>query len=599
MQLFRWQQILLLMVTFYVGQVFAAGKIDDLLEQADKVRSSDRVSFNRVMTELTANKSQMSAEQFNFLQLLEGYKAGIEGNYKDAESLLNQLINSDALLEIRFRAAFTLANIQSLSRNFVPAFTNLNLALSWIDKINKPELRVQVLISAAYTYSESGLFDESQSYIAQARQNTLTDRDSCLLGLLYRQNMHAKNETYRAEDVVEIKDACNRANERLALAFMTGLDAQLLADTQQHAGALVLLQNNLAAAEQSKYPRLIAEYYLGLARTSYAIKDNAAAVMYLDNIHAMSQSLGFSMPLVRSYELQTQIAEEVNDTVRALKFHKLFLKADRSLLDSRSEQQIAYHLAKGELLKKNQQLALVQEQFRVAELENELKNQEAEHTRLIVVVLVMVSFGLVYFAYRLFRRHLFYKNAAENDNLTQISNRFHFESMFSKQLKRCKQTHKSIGLIVFDLDHFKKINDTYGHEAGDKTLQAVVRICNHFIRSEDVFGRVGGEEFAIALPDCQPDKILMLAEICRDAIEQLDCNNIVPGLKISASFGVSVSQVSGYSLSDLMRNADQALYLAKHNGRNKVEFYDRNGAASEQLQPTKLFAAGNGTQDQH
>lgn len=599
MQLFRWQQILLLMVTFYVGQVFAAGKIDDLLEQADKVRSSDRVSFNRVMTELTANKSQMSAEQFNFLQLLEGYKAGIEGNYKDAESLLNQLINSDALLEIRFRAAFTLANIQSLSRNFVPAFTNLNLALSWIDKINKPELRVQVLISAAYTYSESGLFDESQSYIAQARQNTLTDRDSCLLGLLYRQNMHAKNETYRAEDVVEIKDACNRANERLALAFMTGLDAQLLADTQQHAGALVLLQNNLAAAEQSKYPRLIAEYYLGLARTSYAIKDNAAAVMYLDKIHAMSQSLGFSMPLVRSYELQTQIAEEVNDTVRALKFHKLFLKADRSLLDSRSEQQIAYHLAKGELLKKNQQLALVQEQFRVAELENELKNQEAEHTRLIVVVLVMVSFGLVYFAYRLFRRHLFYKNAAENDNLTQISNRFHFESMFSKQLKRCKQTHKSIGLIVFDLDHFKKINDTYGHEAGDKTLQAVVRICNHFIRSEDVFGRVGGEEFAIALPDCQPDKILMLAEICRDAIEQLDCNNIVPGLKISASFGVSVSQVSGYSLSDLMRNADQALYLAKHNGRNKVEFYDRNGAASEQLQPTKLFAAGNGTQDQH
>lgn len=599
MQLFRWQQILLLMVTFYVGQVFAAGKIDDLLEQADKVRSSDRVSFNRVMTELTANKSQMSAEQFNFLQLLEGYKAGIEGNYKDAESLLNQLINSDALLEIRFRAAFTLANIQSLSRNFVPAFTNLNLALSWIDKINKPELRVQVLISAAYTYSESGLFEESQSYIAQARQNTLTDRDSCLLGLLYRQNMHAKNETYRAEDVVEIKDACNRANERLALAFMTGLDAQLLADTQQHASALVLLQNNLAAAEQSKYPRLIAEYYLGLARTSYAIKDNTAAVMYLDKIHAMSQSLGFSMPLVRSYELQTQIAEEVNDTVRALKFHKLFLKADRSLLDSRSEQQIAYHLAKGELLKKNQQLALVQEQFRVAELENELKNQEAEHTRLIVVVLVMVSFGLVYFAYRLFRRHLFYKNAAENDNLTQISNRFHFESMFSKQLKRCKQTHKSIGLIVFDLDHFKKINDTYGHEAGDKTLQAVVRICNHFIRSEDVFGRVGGEEFAIALPDCQPDKILMLAEICRDAIEQLDCNNIVPGLKISASFGVSVSQVSGYSLSDLMRNADQALYLAKHNGRNKVEFYDRNGAASEQLQPTKLFAAGNGTQDQH
>jgi diguanylate cyclase (GGDEF)-like protein len=90
----------------------------------------------------------------------------------------------------------------------------------------------------------------------------------------------------------------------------------------------------------------------------------------------------------------------------------------------------------------------------------------------------------------------------------------------------------------------------------------------------------------------------MLAEICRDAIEQLDCDHIVPGMRISASFGVSVSQVSGYSLSEMMRNADQALYLAKHNGRNKVEFYDRNGAAAEQLQTNKLFAAaGNGTQE--
>jgi diguanylate cyclase (GGDEF)-like protein len=592
-----WRQICALLVTFYVGQAFAAGKIDDLLEQTDKVRSSDRVSFNRMMTELAQHKSQMSAEQFNFLQLLEGYKAGIEGNFKLAENQLNQLINSDAQIDLRFRAAFTLANIQSVSRNFVPAFTNLNLALSWLDKISEPELRVQVLISAAYTYSESGMYEESQSYLQQAKLNPLTDRDVCLVGLLYLQNMHATNKEYNQATVQGTEQSCEIANEKLASFFLIALESQLLNSNGQQAEAFQLLQKNLVAAEQTKYPRLIADYYLGIARAAYAQKQTDTAVLYLDKIHAMNQSLGFSMPLVHSYELQTQIAEGAQDFVKALMFHKLFLKADRSLLDSRAEQQIAYHLAKGELLKKNQQLALVQEQFRVAELENELKNQEAEHTRLLIVVLVILSFGLIYFAYRLFRRHLFYKNAAENDNLTQISNRFHFESQFSKQLKRCKQAQKSIGLIVFDLDHFKKINDTFGHEAGDKTLQAVVRICNHFIRSEDVFGRVGGEEFAIALPDCQPDKILMLAEICRDAIEQLDCDHIVPGLKISASFGVSVSQISGYSLAELMRNADQALYLAKHNGRNKVEFFDRHGAAAEQLQSTQLYPAGNGTQE--
>lgn len=592
-----WPTFVLLVPTFWAGLVGAAGKIDDLLDQADKLRSSDRVSFNRVMTELADNKSQMSAEQFNYLLLLEGYKAGMEGNYKDSEIHLSQLINSSANIELRFRAAFTLANIQSLSRNFIPAFTNLNLALSWIEKVSKPELRVQVLISAAYTYAESGMYEESQSYIQQAQQNDLTDRDSCLVGLLSGQNMRSTSKPYTAAEIATAAKYCEAANEQIALLFLKILDSLLLEGEGKHAQAFELLQANLAKAEQSKYPRIIAEYYLGLARTAYSLNQPSSATLYLDKIHQMSQSLGFSLPLVSAYELKTKIAEDANDPITALEFHKLFLKADRSLLDNQSEQQMAYHLAKGELLNKNQQLALVQEQFRVAELENELKSQEAQHTRLLIVVLVMLSCGLVYVAYRLFRRHLFYKNAAENDNLTQISNRFHFESQFSKQLKRCKQLNKSIGLIVFDLDHFKKINDTYGHEAGDKTLQAVVRICNHFIRSEDVFGRVGGEEFAIALPDCQPDKILMLAEICRDAIEQLDCDNIVPGLKISASFGVSVSQVSGYSLSDLMRNADQALYLAKHNGRNKVEFYDRNGAAADQLQPTKLLAAGNGTQE--
>ena len=102
-----------------------------------------------------------------------------------------------------------------------------------------------------------------------------------------------------------------------------------------------------------------------------------------------------------------------------------------------------------------------------------------------------------------------------------------------------------------------------------------MQICNHFIRSGDIFGRIGGEEFAIVLPDCQPDKVLMLAEICRDAIEQLDCSHIQSGLKLTASFGVSYSQISGYQASELMRHADQALYLANYNGRNRVESYDQ------------------------
>lgn len=550
-----------------------ASTVDVLLAQADQIRSADRVGFNRLMQQLDAQKNQMSAAQFEYLQLLTGYQSGIDGDAKQAETILNQLINTAESIDIRFRAAFTLANIQSIHRNFIPAFTNLNLALSWIDKISNQEHRTQVLISAAYTYSESGLIEESQSYLQQAKNYQLGSRDQCLINLLYRQNLHATNSTYPESLVHETAQVCQQAKEALALLFIHLLDAQRFEDTKDFRAAFQLLQSHLQAAEATKYPRLISEYYLALARIARAQQQQTIASEYLDKIHAMAPSLGHSLILVRAYEMHTQLAHEAQDFISAFKYQQLFQKADRALVDEKAEQQIAYQLAKGELLKMNQQLALVEEKYRVVELENALKIQESKHTKQLIALLITLSIGLVYVAYRLLRRHQFYKHAAENDALTQISNRFHFESQFHKQLKRCKQLHKPVGLILFDLDHFTEINDTFGNEAGDRTLQAVVKLCNHFMRSDDLFGRIGGEAFAIALPDCQPDKVMMLAEICRDAIEHLDCSHINSGLKVSASFGVSFSQTSGYSATELLHNADEALFMAKQLGRNKVECY--------------------------
>ena len=587
---------LLLLLSTGPQPAFAAGKIDDLLAQADSIRSADATGFNRVLKELAQEEAQMSSEQASFYQFLQAYQLGIAGNYSKAEHALSQIIESSASLELRFRAAYTLANIQSLSRNFIPAFTHLNLALSWFEKIEQPELRLQVLIAAAYTYSESGLYQESQRYLQQAQPYATAPRDRCLVALLQRQNIFAMQQTDDFSFSATVDSACTEANEKIALQLNRALDAQQLLAQQLYKDAFQLLSNHLASAEQSRYPRLISEFYLELARSAYHQQQFETASDYLNKIIEMKQTLGASKVLVNAFELQTKIAEANSNFKEALYFNKLYQQADKVLLDSRAEQQLAYHLANGELLQKNQQLSLVQEQFRVAELENELQIKETQQTRLLIFILIIISSGLLYFSHRLFRRHLFYKYAAENDSLTGISNRFHFEAQLAKQLKRCQQLQKSLGIIMFDLDYFKQINDRFGHEVGDNTLKVVVDVCSHFIRSDDIFGRIGGEEFAIALPDCQPDKVLMLAEICRDAIAQLKVESIAPGLEITASFGVSVSQVSGYNLAELMRNADQALYHAKRNGRNRVECYAANNPDSFSFAHSFRFPAGNGTE---
>lgn len=131
----------------------------------------------------------------------------------------------------------------------------------------------------------------------------------------------------------------------------------------------------------------------------------------------------------------------------------------------------------------------------------------------------------------------------------------------------------TVGVILFDLDHFKQINDKFGHATGDWVLQQVVRTCRNFMRLDDVFGRLGGEEFAILLPGCHADKALMLAEICRDSIEEINTKPSSYEFRLTASFGVTSSDNSGFELKQLLADADKAMYKAKQSGRNQVHFF--------------------------
>ena len=122
-----------------------------------------------------------------------------------------------------------------------------------------------------------------------------------------------------------------------------------------------------------------------------------------------------------------------------------------------------------------------------------------------------------------------------------------------------------------DLDHFKQINDTYGHVAGDDVLKRVAEICRQELRASDVFGRIGGEEFGILMPTCSREQGAEIGNRVRQALAatpiKLDQGGSVT---ISASFGLTCSDDSGYALRKLLTDADAALYRAKQGGRNQL-----------------------------
>lgn len=155
---------------------------------------------------------------------------------------------------------------------------------------------------------------------------------------------------------------------------------------------------------------------------------------------------------------------------------------------------------------------------------------------------------------------------ATTDYLTGAANRRHFMTILDGQIKQSQRYGQPLSLVLMDLDRFKQINDTYGHDAGDGELTKVSEIARHSIRRSDCFARYGGEEFVLLAPSTDLDGARVIAENIRQAIE-VSRDGALP--QVTASFGVAQYE-ERESRADFLKRADQALYAAKEQGRNRV-----------------------------
>lgn len=162
-------------------------------------------------------------------------------------------------------------------------------------------------------------------------------------------------------------------------------------------------------------------------------------------------------------------------------------------------------------------------------------------------------------------------NQAIIDPLTGLFNRRYLEETFEREISRAKRRKAPIGIIMADLDHFKRINDNFGHDAGDLLLVRLADLFKKNIRHEDIPCRYGGEEFLLIMPDSSLETTRQRAEDLREIISHMEINHLGLSLgTITASFGVSNYPNNGEELEDIIRAADAALYRAKQEGRNRV-----------------------------
>jgi diguanylate cyclase (GGDEF)-like protein len=214
--------------------------------------------------------------------------------------------------------------------------------------------------------------------------------------------------------------------------------------------------------------------------------------------------------------------------------------------------------------------------FNIDSIQNKL------HTNIIIisilgVVTIVSLLGLVYLLTMILIKKL--KEArnkietlAITDELTGLFNRRHLITRLDEEIKRSRRLEKKLGCILIDIDHFKSINDNYGHLFGDEALRSISSLIQKSIRSYDILGRIGGEEFLVILPDTNFEETRNFAERIRtDIKDNFELKTESSGaIKITVSLGISEMQYSDPSIDDIIQRADRGLYKAKNSGRDRV-----------------------------
>lgn len=172
------------------------------------------------------------------------------------------------------------------------------------------------------------------------------------------------------------------------------------------------------------------------------------------------------------------------------------------------------------------------------------------------------------------RRYEQLEEMATTDPLTGLHNRRKFFELMAEEFTKAERYERPLSLIMTDIDHFKRVNDTYGHPMGDEVLKRVARVLNELARSTDRVSRVGGEEFTVLMPETDPQGGLLLAERFRNAIREQEFTHEEKGFSVTLSLGICTYPDQARDAQDLFQRADQALYHAKNSGRDRTVLYD-------------------------
>lgn len=543
----------------------------ELIARAEQQRTADNAGFRASLAQLDASRQALTEPQKWHLRYLHAWQQDFGGDIEGAQRNLREIIAQAPDPLIRFRARTTLLNTMALTRHYEDAYRELDLLMQEMPQVQDLAARFQALAEAAQLMTAAGQYDLSLRFVDQMLANRPPGAGLC------RARFNAEHARYRRGGLksndagfAEAIGLCEAEGET-GFANQLRCDiAEMLISQHEAAAAIVLLRRHLPEVERFGYKRQMAHFKALLAQALLAEGQwgaaRSSALAAIDD----GRGDGISEPLAIAYQVLYAVAHRAGNDTEALAWYQKYSEAERAYLDDASAQAQAYQRVHLRLAERRREAEALGSRNRILQLQQSLDRKAMQASGLLIALLLTLLASVAFWVFRLKRSQRRFMRLARHDGLTGIFNRQHFVECAEEVLAAASLRHEPACLILFDLDHFKQINDAHGHLVGDRVLRRTAEVCRQQLRRNDIFGRLGGEEFGILLPGCAVDTVMARAEAIRAAIASASDERDLRDVTVSASLGIAGTRDAGYDLRQLMADADDALYRAKHAGRNQV-----------------------------
>ncbi|GAB3346190.1 sensor domain-containing diguanylate cyclase [Lysobacter tyrosinilyticus] len=550
--------------------------IDGLLRDADALRSTSPKALGPMLSKLDSLQTNASPEQQRHLRLLHAYHKIAIGQYEAAVKEAVSVHDEATEAPIKFRAALLVANGAAITRDFSLGLRYLERALELTDQIPDRDQRHQAFLVAAVLYNQYGQFSLGQLYAERVLAQETSERNICFAKQLRAESAFGLGVPLSDREINSAISECADQREVIASNLLRGYLARHWVSSGKTAQAIDLLESHLPEIEATGYPRLVGEIHGLLAEYRLMSGDLDGAEGHARRALNNGGKDAYSLPLVTAHRVLYEAALKRGNLKTALDEYRQYAEADKARLDEVKAREFAFQLSRHELQQKNQAIELLSRQNEVLRLQQEVSKTSAQNNQLLVAMLLLVLGVGAYWAYKIKRVQMMFRKQAQMDSLTGISNRGFFRAEAEVHLGRCKASNKEAALVLLDLDNFKHINDRYGHASGDWVLKQVATACRAACREGDLFGRLGGEEFAILSCGGDLHTAERIAQQCRAALAAIDTSSIGHEHAITASFGCATTRLSGHVFENLFMHADRAMYRAKAEGRDRVCAHEDN-----------------------